>query len=83
MPPRIAAGSEQGSAAGQAPLRFGDDALLWAAWVYDEDGLTQREIAAKMGLSRASVNAYLADARTRGIVNIEIAPDRFRALSRR
>lgn len=63
------------------PLRFGDDTLLWAAWLYYEEGLTQGEIAEKMGLSRASVNTYLADARTRGIVNIEIAPDRFRELS--
>lgn len=63
------------------PLRYGDDPLLWAAWLYYEEGLTQSDIAEKMGLSRASVNAYLADARTRGIVNIEIAPDKFRALS--
>lgn len=63
------------------PLRFGDDALLWAAWLYYEDGLTQGEIAERMGLSRASVNAYLADARTRGIVHIEIDPEKFRALS--
>lgn len=63
------------------PLRFGDDALLWAAWLYYEDGLTQGEIAERMGLSRASVNAYLADARTRGIVNIQIAPEKFRSLS--
>ncbi len=63
------------------PLRFGDDTLLWAAWLYYEEGLTQGEIAEKMGLSRASVNTYLADARIRGIVNIEIAPDRFRELS--
>lgn len=63
------------------PLRFGDDPLLWAAWLYYEDGLTQGEIATQMGVSRASVNAYLADARIRGIVSIEIAPERFRALS--
>lgn len=63
------------------PLRYGDDPLLWAAWLYYEEGLTQSDIAEKMGLSRASVNAYLADARTRGIVNIEIAPEKFRALS--
>tara|TARA_R110000751_G_scaffold34382_3_gene85208 strand:+ start:13106 stop:15160 length:2055 start_codon:yes stop_codon:yes gene_type:complete len=63
------------------PLRFGDDLLLWAAWLYYEEGLTQGEIAAHMGVSRPSVNAYLADARVRGIVNIEIDPERFRALS--
>ncbi|WP_277024693.1 MULTISPECIES: bifunctional sugar-binding transcriptional regulator/dihydroxyacetone kinase subunit DhaK [Paracoccus] len=63
------------------PLRFGDDPLLWAAWLYYQDGLTQAEIATRMGVSRPSVNSYLADARTRGIVSIEIDPQRFRALS--
>jgi len=63
------------------PLRFGDDPLLWASWLYYEEGLTQGAIAAQMGVSRPSVNAYLADARSRGIVSIEIAPDRFRTLT--
>lgn len=69
------------SASIRPPLRFGDDPLLWAAWLYYEEGLTQGEIAVQMGVSRPSVNAYLADARTRGIVSIEIDPERFRALS--
>jgi len=77
MAPRRAA-----SAAGRKPpTRFGEDNLLWAAWLYYEEGLTQAEIAEHMGVSRPSVNAYLADARTRGIVSIEIAPERFRALT--
>ncbi|MDB6178410.1 bifunctional sugar-binding transcriptional regulator/dihydroxyacetone kinase subunit DhaK [Paracoccus sp. Z330] len=63
------------------PTRFGEDNLLWAAWLYYEEGLTQAEIAERMGVSRPSINAYLADARTRGIVSIEIEPDRFRALT--
>ncbi|MCU0817247.1 MAG: bifunctional sugar-binding transcriptional regulator/dihydroxyacetone kinase subunit DhaK [Cypionkella sp.] len=63
------------------PLRFGDDPLLWASWLYYEEGMTQGDIAEQMGVSRPSVNAYLADARARGIVSIEIAPDRFRSLS--
>lgn len=71
----------EGDDAAAMPLRFGDDPLLWAAWLYYEDGLTQGDIAQQMGLSRASVNAYLADARTRGIVKIEIAPERFRDLT--
>ncbi|MEQ5871474.1 bifunctional sugar-binding transcriptional regulator/dihydroxyacetone kinase subunit DhaK [Sagittula sp. NFXS13] len=65
----------------RAPTRFGEDMLLWAAWLYYEEGLTQAEIATRIGVSRPSVNAYLADARTRGIVSIEIDPDRFRALT--
>lgn len=63
------------------PLRFGDDMLLWAAWLYYVEGLTQGDVATRMGVSRPSVNAYLADARTRGIVNIEIDPARFRSLT--
>ncbi|MDP2079609.1 MAG: bifunctional sugar-binding transcriptional regulator/dihydroxyacetone kinase subunit DhaK [Pseudotabrizicola sp.] len=63
------------------PLRFGDDPLLWASWLYYEEGLTQGAIAEQMGVSRPSVNAYLADARSRGIVNIDIAPDMFRTLT--
>ncbi|MFN7052461.1 MAG: sigma factor-like helix-turn-helix DNA-binding protein, partial [Gemmobacter sp.] len=80
MAPRISARNDSDAGAGM-PLRFGDDPLLWAAWLYYEEGMTQGDIAAEMGLSRASVNAYLADARTRGIVNIEIHPEKFRALS--
>lgn len=55
------------------PLRFGDDPLLWASWLYYEEGLTQGEIAEEMGASRPTINAYLADARAKGIVNISIA----------
>lgn len=73
-------GTRAGAGATRSPVRFGEDPLLWAAWLYYEDGLTQGEIAAQMGISRATVNAYLADARARGIVSIEIDPDRFRAL---
>jgi dihydroxyacetone kinase-like protein len=70
-----------GDDAALIPLRFGDDPLLWASWLYYEEGLTQGAIAEQMGLSRPSVNAYLADARSRGIVSIEIAPDQFRTLT--
>ncbi|MFV0360326.1 sugar-binding transcriptional regulator, partial [Tropicimonas sp.] len=63
------------------PLRFGDDPLLWASWLYYEEGLTQSEIASVIGISRASVVAYLAEARNRGIVNIAIETDRLRSLS--
>lgn len=82
MAPRSgkATGTDEGGAI-VMPLRYGDDPLLWAAWLYYEEGLTQGDIAERMGLSRASVNAYLADARTRGIVNIEITQDKFRSLT--
>lgn len=63
------------------PLRFGDDPYVWACWLYYEDGLTQGEIADIMGISRATVNSYLADARDRGIVSITVEPARLRSLS--
>ncbi|MCU0901706.1 MAG: sugar-binding transcriptional regulator, partial [Cypionkella sp.] len=63
------------------PLRFGEDPLLWASWLYYEEGLTQGIIAEQMGLSRPTVNAYLAEARARGIVTVEIVPDKFSSLS--
>ncbi|SFB55439.1 dihydroxyacetone kinase, N-terminal domain [Rhizobium sp. NFR07] len=63
------------------PLRYGDDALVWACWLYYEDGLTQGDIASAMGVSRATVNSYLAEARERGIVNIAIEPARLASLT--
>ena len=45
------------------PLRYGDDPYVWACWLYYEDGMTQGEIADAMGVSRATVNSYLAEAR--------------------
>ncbi len=64
-----------------APLRYGDDPLLWASWLYYEEGLTQGDIAATMNVSRPSVNAYLAEAREQGIVNITIESNRLKSLS--
>jgi dihydroxyacetone kinase-like protein len=63
------------------PLRFGDDPYVWACWLYYEDGMTQGDIAETMGISRATVNSYLADARARGIVNISIEPSRLSSLT--
>ncbi|MBB3458448.1 dihydroxyacetone kinase-like protein [Rhizobium sp. BK313] len=68
-------------AAEPIPLRFGDDPYVWACWLYYEDGMTQGDIAETMGISRATVNSYLADARARGIVNISIEPSRLSSLT--
>lgn len=67
------------SAVARPPLRFGEDPLLWASWLYYEEGLTQSEIADQMGASRPTVNAYLAEARAKGIVNISISYDSLRS----
>jgi dihydroxyacetone kinase-like protein len=63
------------------PLRYGDDPYIWACWLYYEDGMTQGEIADAMGVSRATVNSYLADAREKGIVNISLDPSRLASLT--
>ncbi len=63
------------------PLRYGDDPYVWACWLYYEDGMTQGDIADAMGISRATVNSYLAEARERGIVNISIEPGRLASLT--
>lgn len=81
MASRVSSNTAATAAEKRPPTRFGEDMLLWAAWLYYEEGLTQAEIAKRIGLSRPSVNAYLAEARTRGIVSIEIAPERFRTLT--
>ncbi|KAI1692500.1 dak1 domain-containing protein [Ditylenchus destructor] len=62
-------------------MRYGDDPYVWACWLYYEDGLTQSEIADVMGISRATVNSYLAEARDKGIVNISLEGGRLESLS--
>lgn len=57
------------------PLEFGDDAVAWACWLYYGEGKTQNEVAAALGLSRATIANYLAEGRRRGLVTIELAPD--------
>ena len=51
------------------PAEF-DDVIVWAAWLYYEDQLTQNDIAKKMGVSRATIVNYLQEARQRGVVRI-------------
>jgi dihydroxyacetone kinase-like protein len=62
-------------------LRFGDDSYVWASWLYYQEGMTQNDIARTMGISRATVIAYLNEARERGIVNISIEPARLASLT--
>ncbi len=58
-----------GSVSPPIPAEF-DDAIVWAAWLYYEDQLTQHEIAKLLGVSRATIVNYLQEARKRGIVRI-------------
>lgn len=61
--------------AGAAPPEFGGDQVAWAMWLYYGEARTQNEIAGALGVSRASVANYLAEARRRGMVKISIAPE--------
>jgi DNA-binding transcriptional regulator LsrR (DeoR family) len=45
------------------------------AWLYYVDGLTQKEIGQRVGLSRLKVVRLLQRARAEGVVRIHIAPD--------
>ncbi|MEM1343414.1 MAG: sugar-binding domain-containing protein [Pseudomonadota bacterium] len=65
----------------QPPAETGGDAILWAAWLYYGEALTQNDVAASLGVSRASVANYLAEARRRGLVQIHLAPDLLSRLS--
>lgn len=56
------------------PAEF-DDAVVWAAWLYYENQLTQNEIAQMIGVSRATIVNYLQEARQRGVVRILMNPE--------
>lgn len=70
------ANTERGGAAGSTaiPARFRGDPEVWAGWLYFREGLTQSDIADVMGISRATVNGYIAEARARGIVTVTMEP---------
>lgn len=55
-------------------LRIDEDEALATrvCWHHFKEGLTQQETADRVGLSRASVNRIISDARTSGLVRIEI-----------
>lgn len=55
------------------PAEFGGDPVVWAAWLYYEERLTQEEIADRLGVSRATVVNLLQEARERGIVTIAVS----------
>lgn len=52
-----------------------EDVVVWAAWLYYADGITQNEIAQRLGVSRATIVNYLQQARDRGIVSIRISSE--------
>ncbi|MFK5978742.1 MAG: sugar-binding transcriptional regulator [Rhizobiaceae bacterium] len=62
-------------AANKPPLPFEfQDQVMWAAWLYFVDEWTQSQIAKKIGISRVTVIKLLNEAKTRGLVSIQISP---------
>ena len=62
------------------PTEFDDDPMIWAAWLYYEEDMTQDEVARRIGVSRASVNNLLQNAREHGVVEISVATGHLRTV---
>ena len=55
----------------------GEDVVIEVAWMYYHDDLNQKEIADRLGISRATVVNYLQEARQRGLIRITLAAPTF------
>ena len=55
----------------------GESIVIEAAWLYYHDGLNQTDIAAQLGVSRATVVNYLQEAKERGFIRISLNPKAF------
>ena len=55
----------------------GESIVIEAAWLYYHDGLNQTDIAAQLGVSRATVVNYLQEAKERGFIRISLDPKAF------
>ncbi len=55
----------------------GESIVIEAAWLYYHDGLNQTDIAAHLGVSRATVVNYLQEAKERGFIRISLDPRAF------
>lgn len=53
------------------------DARVEAAWLYYHEALNQSEVAARMGVSRATVVNYLQEARASGLIKVTLAEEPF------
>lgn len=57
------------------------DPVVSAAWLYYHLDLTQAEVATALGVSRTTVVNFLAEARERGIVTIQVEPEYLASLN--
>lgn len=57
-----------------APMEFDND-IVWAAWLYYVDELTQSDVAKIIGVSRATIVNLLREARQQNIVSISVNAD--------
>jgi len=71
----VAKGGRGRRTAGGAPAQFGMDPVLWAAWLYYQEGLTQEEVARRIGVGRTTALGYLSEARDRGLIRVVVRPD--------
>lgn len=66
---------------GGPAIKFGNDPVIRAAWLYYAEQRTQAEIASALGISRATVANHLAQARQSGLVSVQLSPDLLRGVS--
>jgi DNA-binding transcriptional regulator LsrR (DeoR family) len=57
----------------------GENVVIEVAWMYYHDDLNQKEIADRLGISRATVVNYLQEARASGLIRITLAASAFTA----
>ncbi len=62
------------------PAEFAGDPIIWAAWLYYEERMTQEEVADQLGVSRASVVNFLQEARDRNVVTIAVASEHLQSV---
>lgn len=55
----------------------GENVVIEVAWMYYQEGLNQKDIAERLGISRATVVNYLQTARERGLIRITLNSDAF------
>lgn len=66
--------STQAIKAEEAQIKDQADKLYEAAWLHYECGLSQKEVAGRLGVDKATVSRWIRDARKRNIVSVSVTP---------